>query len=76
MCHADGSAGQFDKAYAEIIARVASESLSVPAALRASVISGLEQKRALNKRFEDAQRHAADLNFQTFAAGERCRRGL
>jgi hypothetical protein len=68
MCHAENSAGQFDRAYADIIARVGSGSLSVPTALRSSVIAGLEQKRALNQRFDAAQRESTDLDFQTFAA--------
>jgi succinoglycan biosynthesis protein ExoO len=71
MCHAEDSAGQFDKAYTGIIARVQNGSLSVPLALRASVIAGLEEKRALNRRFDAAHRESADLNFQTFAAGLR-----
>jgi len=71
MCHAENSAGQFDRAYADIIARVESGNLPVAAALRPSVIAGLEQKRALNQRFDGAQRESRDLNFQTFAAGER-----
>jgi len=68
MCHAEDSAAQFDKAYADIIARVQNGSLSIPLALRAGVIAGLEEKRALNRRFDAAHRETADLNFQTFAA--------
>ena len=73
MCHAQNSAGQFDTAYANIIARVQSGTLFVPEARRSSVIAGLEQKRALNQRFDAAQRKTTDLNFQTFAAGIRGR---
>jgi glycosyltransferase involved in cell wall biosynthesis len=73
MCHAENSAAQFDKAYADIITRVESGSLPVPAALRSSVVVGLAAKRALNQRFAAAQRERADLNFQTFAAGIRGR---
>ena len=71
MCHADNSAVQFDRAYGDIIERLASGKLAVPPQLRANAITGLEQKRALNKRFEDAHRHRPELNFQTFAAAER-----
>jgi succinoglycan biosynthesis protein ExoO len=68
MCHAENSAGQFDRAYADIIGRVESGRLSVPEALRANVIAGLIEKRDLNQRFDAAQRQSAELNFQTFAA--------
>jgi glycosyltransferase involved in cell wall biosynthesis len=71
MCHGNDSAGQFDKAYADILARIKNESLPVSPTLRATVIAGLEQKRALNQRFDAAQRQATDLNFQTFAAAQR-----
>jgi glycosyltransferase involved in cell wall biosynthesis len=71
MCHADNSAVQFDRAYANIIARVESGSLFVPTALRPSVIAGLEQKRGLNQRFDAAQRESSELNFQMFAAAQR-----
>ena len=71
MCHAGDSAGIFDRAYADIIARVANESLAVSPALRATVIAGLEEKRALNQRFSAAQRQTSGLDFQTFAASHR-----
>ena len=71
MCHADDSAGIFDRAYADIIARVSNESLAVSPALRASAVAGLEEKRALNQRFQAAQRQTSGLNFQTFAAAHR-----
>jgi glycosyltransferase involved in cell wall biosynthesis len=71
MCHAENSAGQFDRAYTDIIARIERGSLFVPTALRPSVIAGLQQKRALNQRFDAAQRESRDLNFQTFAAAQR-----
>jgi hypothetical protein len=74
MCHGNDSAGQFDKAYADIIARILNESLPVSPALRATVIAGLELKRALNRRFDAAQRQSPDLNFQTFAAAQRHRK--
>jgi succinoglycan biosynthesis protein ExoO len=71
MCHADDSATQFDRAYTDIIGRVDSGSLPVAPQLRGSAIAGLEQKRALNRRFGDARRYRTELNFQAFAAAER-----
>jgi glycosyltransferase involved in cell wall biosynthesis len=71
MCHGDDSAVQFDRAYADILERLASGKLAVGPQLRANAITGLEQKRALNKRFGDAQRHRGDLNFQAFVAAQR-----
>jgi succinoglycan biosynthesis protein ExoO len=71
MCHAEDSAGVFDKAYAEIIKRVAEGSLPVSAALRSEVIAGLEKKRELNRQFDAALREAAALDFQTFAASHK-----
>jgi glycosyltransferase involved in cell wall biosynthesis len=71
MCHAENSVGQFDKAYADIISRVERGDLHIPVALRAGILTGLKEKRALNQRFDTAQRERPDLNFQTFAAGKR-----
>jgi len=71
MCHGENSAGQFDRAYADISARVESGSLPVPDPLRANVLAGLAKKRALNRRFEAAQRENPAFDFQTFAAAQR-----
>ena len=71
MCHGENSAGQFDRAYADIIARVESGGLEVAPALRANVVARLEEKRALNRRFDAAQRENTDLDFQTFVAADR-----
>lgn len=71
MCHADNSALQFDRAYADIIEQLVSGRLPMDRQLLDSAIAGLEQKRTLNRRFGDAQRDRGDLNFQAFAAAER-----
>ena len=70
MCHGNDSASQFDRAYADIIARVSSEALPVSAELRPEVLAGLERKRALNRQFNSARHQTSDLNFQTFAAAQ------
>jgi glycosyltransferase involved in cell wall biosynthesis len=68
MCHGDESAARFDRAYADIIALLRNGDSSVEPALHTNAIAGLEQKRALNKRFIEAQSRSADLDFQTFVA--------
>jgi succinoglycan biosynthesis protein ExoO len=71
MCHADDSANLFDTAYTDLIERVKSGRLAILPELRAAAIAGLERKRALNKRFDVAQRGNGGFNFQTFAAAQR-----
>jgi len=71
MCHGETSAKQFDKAYDAIISLVKSGCFPVARALSATVIEKLEEKQALNRRFDAAQRENPGLDFQTFAAGQR-----
>jgi glycosyltransferase involved in cell wall biosynthesis len=71
MCHADDSGALFDRAYAEVLRRIATGSLLIPLERRAEIISGLEEKRALNRRFEKEFQGDPTLNFQTFAATHR-----
>jgi glycosyltransferase involved in cell wall biosynthesis len=70
MCHGNDSATQFDRAYADIIAKISSESLPVSPELRREVIAGLERKRELNRQFNTVRHQTENLNFQTFAAAQ------
>ena len=70
MCHGNDSARQFDRAYADIIARISNETLPVSPELRPEVIAGLERKRTLNRQFNTARDQTSDLNFQEFAAAQ------
>jgi glycosyltransferase involved in cell wall biosynthesis len=67
-CHSDNSADVFDRAYGEILARLAGDGLGLSPASHAIAIAGFERKRALNRAFAEARRSDASLDFQTFCA--------
>jgi succinoglycan biosynthesis protein ExoO len=80
MCHNADSATMFDRAYADLIARLQDEGdgLGLRPAARSFARQGLAAKRALNRAFGIAQRDDPSLNFQTFVAArsEAARRSL
>ncbi len=70
-CHSDNSAEMFDRAYGEILARLARDGLELSPAGRALAVAGFERKRALNRAFAEARRSDESLDFQTFCARRR-----
>lgn len=69
VCHSDESAEVFDRAYAAILARLASgDGLGLTAESRAVAVAGFTRKRALNRAFADARQDDPGLDFQTFCA--------
>lgn len=73
-CHGDVAAERFDLAYADIMSRLLKDGLGIAPGLRVRAIAGLARKRALNRRFAQAQRHDGSLDFQSFAAAQRTAR--